>query len=426
MSPSIGSSERLRRTERVISFIRLAVVLFNVATYQLMAPESDRRGLANAICVIASIYAIATILYRPTKERSYAAAYTNTVLDNLFIGIWLYSTDGFASPFYPLFYAEAAASVGRFGPVAGNLSAAASASIYAVVVGIDGFAGVGYELSVRIAYIFVVSAFVSYVVEIARRSEREAAEAEREAAAYMELDRLRSTFVTNISHELRTPLTAIRGAASTLARRDLPEPERSTLIEMIDRQSERLAGLVQDIIDIGLAEQGKLVPRFARVDLNLVVQREVEEARDRTERGIDLKVPEEASLAYCDGSKIGNALSKVLDNALKFSDPDSPVLVAVEADGQKIRLTVTDKGIGIAPSDVEHIFDRFHQLDPSHTRSAGGTGVGLSIAKAIVDLHGGDVEVKSQPGSGTIVTIAIPRDAAQLELDQMLKDSPSL
>ncbi len=424
LSPHLSPVERLRRTERVVSFIRLGVVLFNVASYQLLAPESDRRGLANVICVLATLYAFATLAVRPTRELTFAYALTNMILDNVLIGVWLYATGGFSSPYYPLFYAEVAASIGRFGSLAGNLSGVGSSLIYLIVVGIDGFEGTSYRLPVRIAYIFLIAAFVSYVVEVARRSEREVLEAERETAAYMELDRMRGTFVTNISHELRTPLTAIRGAAATLARRPtLSEKENTTLVEMIDRQSGRLAALVQDIIDIGLVEQGRLIPNMAWADMVAVVREEVEAARIFTDRRIELVPPLGEVRAFCDGQKVGNALGKVINNALKFSDPQSVVTVKLEVTDGEVRISVADRGIGVHPADLDRIFDRFHQVDSSHTRPAGGTGIGLSIARTILEVHGGTIDVTSREGEGSRFFLRFPADGSDKALDRLLRGS---
>jgi signal transduction histidine kinase len=429
LSPTLEASERLRRTERVISFLRLGIVGFNVLTYQWLAPNSSRHALANVICVVATLYAVATVVHRPPAERSFAVAVANMLLDYVFIALWIYATDSFASPFYPLFYAEAAASIGRFGILWGNASGAFGGLLYVFVVGLDGFEGKGYQLAVRIVYIFFIGGFVSHVVNLARRSEREVAKAEREAAMYMELDGLRSTFVTNISHELRTPLTAIRGASATLARRDVSPPQQRALIEMIDRQSARLSGLVQDIIDIGLGEQGKLIPHFSAVDIVDLTSEVVEGVRVETERQVEFLRPEGFARALCDGSKIANALHKLLDNAIKFSPHGSTVRVELEHDDEWVSISVSDEGMGISPDEVENIFEQFHQGDPSMTRATGGTGIGLSIVRTILELHGGRVDVSSTPGAGSRFTLTFPKMTSELErgaASAPLRDSPSV
>lgn len=410
VSPALTDRERLRRTERVISFIRLGVVCFNVATYAWMAPASDRRTFANIVMVVGLLYAFVTVFYRPTPSASFTAAFATTIIDNVLIGIWIFATDGFASPYYPLFYAEAAASVGRFGPLVGNLSALGGAGIYLGVVLVDGARIIWYDMVVRLGYIFVISAFVSYVFSVARRSERETAQAERETAAYMELEKLRSTFVMNVTHELRTPLTAIRGAAATLSgRHELADEQRGVLVEMIDRQSKNLAGLIQDVIDVGLAHQGSLAPKMGWVDLCPLVAAQVETLERRTGRTLSLTLPHGSVEACCDGPKIAQALNKVLDNAVKFSAAPSPIEITLEHDDNEVVIVISDQGIGISAQDAASIFEPFTQVDASPTREAGGAGLGLSVVRNILDIHGGSISVESAPGRGSSFTLRFPK-----------------
>jgi signal transduction histidine kinase len=414
VSPALAANERIQRTERVISYIRASVVVFNSVTYLAFAPDSDRRPFAIAIIVLALAYSAGTLFFEPRNAHlSYVTAFVNMLLDNVLIVFWIWATGSAASPYYPLLYAEAAASVGRFGPRVGSLAAVGSAALYLGVVLTDGGAP-AYELTARIGYIFVIVAFVSYVADVAARSERDAVESDARADSYREMEALRATFVTNISHELRTPLTAIRGASSTLVRRrgSLGEPETQALIEMLDRQSQHLAYLVQDIIDVGLAEQGAFVAQMAPVDIVALVKSEIERAAERSGRSIVLEPPPDRQIAECDGPKIANALRKLLDNAVKFSEGDTEVTVSVSVTDADLAISVVDRGLGILAGDEHRIFERFYQIAGSHTRSAEGTGLGLSVVKAIADLHGGWVDVASTPGRGTRFTLRIPLRSA--------------
>lgn len=426
MSPALSELERVQRTERFISFIRLGVVLFNAGTYLAFAEHGPRHGYAVAMCVIATIYAFATLLLPVSTTNSFRFAATNMVLDNFFIALWILATGGFASPYYPLIYAEAAASVGRFGVLWGSASALAGGLLYALVVLLDG--GVhGLTLSIRVMYVAFVSAFVAYVVDIAKASERDAARAEAQTAAYKELDGLRSTFVTNISHELRTPLTVIRGAASTLAnrKRALDSRDALQLVEMIDRHAERLGNLVEDIIDVGMTEQGELMAKREEVDLVALAAREVEEARYAGTHKLMFSPSRPSIELLCDRTKIGNAIRKLLGNAMKFSPPGSIVKVSVEDREDEILVRVVDQGVGIEPHDQLRIFERFYQVDPSHTRSAEGAGVGLFVAQAIMRLHGGRVDVDSSPGEGSEFTLRMPLVRRQATLDVLTDSRPA-
>jgi signal transduction histidine kinase len=409
LSPALSELERVQRTERFISFIRLGVVLFNVATYLAFAEHGSRHTYALAMCVIATVYAFATLLAPVSPDNSMRFALGNMILDNFFIAVWVFVTGGFASPYYLLIYAEAAASVGRFGVLWGGLSALGSGVVYAAAVLLDGRVD-GFVLSVRLAYVFFVSAFVAYVVDLARRSERDMVQAEAQAAAYQELDSLRSTFVTNISHELRTPLTVIRGAASTLVGRGdgLTASDARQLVEMIDRHAGRLGELVEDIIDVGMTEQGELMAAPVHTDLVALVVKEVGEIRYLGLQNVALVAPDGPLEVVCDPLKIGNAIRKLLNNAVKFSAIDSTITVSVEPGTDEVVIRVTDEGIGIDPGYQRQIFERFYQVDPSHTRAAEGAGVGLFVAQAIMRAHGGRVDVSSTPGRGSEFTLHLP------------------
>lgn len=416
MTPIQDPKARLQRAERVIAHIRAGVIAFNVVTYLLLAPGKPSAA-ALVVSALASVYAIATLVWHPGPDSVLSGAVATMTIDNILIAVWLLATGGFDSPYYPLFYAEAAASVGRFGTRLGGMSALGSAGLYIGVAVVDAPVQ-AYPLSVRIAYVFVIAAFVAYVFEEARSSERDMAHAEEEARAYAELDRLRSTFVTNISHELRTPLTAIRGAAATIWQRGdaLSSQQVKVLVEMIDRQSEHLSGLVQDIIDLGLEDRGALLLMLQMEDLSAMVEAEVERARTKGDRTITLEAPAEPVRAQCDARKVGNALRKLLDNAVKFSPPGSEIIVRIQGDEQDVRIEVQDRGIGIDETYLPRVFERFYQGDPSHTRSVDGTGVGLSLVKTIMNLHGGDVLVESKLGEGSTFALCFPKRVQRAEV----------
>lgn len=431
MSPALGVTERVARTERIIAYIRAGVVAFNVATYLTLAPTSSRHDLALVVCAGAVFYTIGMLYWRPAADsQTMLAATTGTVVDTLLIGVWIFATGGFASPYFPVLYAEAAATVGRFGPVKGALSGVGSAIVYYLASAIDGSVA-AYPMSVRIAYIFVIVAFVGYVVDVAARSERHTSAAEAEAEGLRELDRLRSSFVTHISHELRTPLTAIRGAAVTLNSKadGLAAGESDVLVGMIDRQSARLARLIEDIIDVGLVEHGKLVARVATADAIQIARQVAEDVSASTGHPIVVETGDvdRSYRIVCDEGKIANAIRKVVENAIKFSPAEEPVRITVEDGAGDVRILVRDKGIGVAPEYHSRIFESFYQVDPTHTQATPGTGIGLSVARAILKLHGGDIEVSSAVGQGSVFTLRIPREGrgrTRIEGDDPAEDSP--
>jgi signal transduction histidine kinase len=399
--------------ERVISLIRLGVVLFNCATYLAFGSQEGRWTVAVVVMVLAVPYAAATVLWRDVGAEGIAGPLTLTVLDNVFIALWVWATGSFDSPYFVLFFAETAASVTRFDLRTGIASMAGSAGLYLLVVLLDG-GGPIYEVSVRVGYIFVIGVLAAYMVEIIRRSEREIASAEVAASSFQELARLKSNFVANVSHELRTPLTAIRGAASTLSRHDdrLGSDSRQELVEMIDRKSLGLSQLIEDLIDIGLVDEGHLLSGMMTIDLAPLVKQELDTMKGLTGRDIRSNIPDFGVKVRCDPTKVMKALRKLLENAAKFSGPPSPITVALDDQEEAVRLTVTDEGVGIDQHHLAQVFDRFYQVDPSHTRSASGTGVGLTIAHEIVRLHGGAIEVNSKEGKGSSFSLVLPKQTA--------------
>lgn len=410
MSAARPPLERRASIERVISLIRLGVVLFNCVTYLGLRTHDGRWGPALVIMVLAAVYAVVTVLWRDPAVEAFAGPIALTVLDNAFIAAWIWATGGFSSPYFVLFFAEAAASVTRFDLVSGIGAMAGSALVYMGVVLLDG-GGPAYEVTVRVGYIFVIGVLAAYMIEVVRRSERDTASAQAFASSWKEVAKLKNNFVANVSHELRTPLTAIRGAASTLSRHDerLESEERRELVHMIDRKSEGLSELIEDLIDIGLVDEGRLLSSMMTTDLAPLVQQEVAVARQASGRRIDSDVPDFGIKVKCDSTKVMKAVHKLMENAIKFSEDTSKIVVSLAEDTGAVRVTVTDEGVGIADQQLEQIFDRFYQVDGSATRDAAGAGVGLAIAHEIVRLHGGEIEVESRQGAGSSFTLVLPK-----------------
>jgi signal transduction histidine kinase len=409
--PRRSITPRSSNTERVISLIRLAVVIFNCITYLGFAPHHARWTAAVVVMVLALVYAFGTVLWRDPAVEALAGPLALTILDNAFVAVWIWATGGFSSPYFVLFFAETAASVTRFELAPGIISMAGSALLYVAVVLFDG-GGPIYEVTVRAGYIFVIGVLAAHMIEQVRRSERDTASAEAVTASYQELTKLKNNFVANVSHELRTPLTAIRGAASTLTRHDdkLQPDARHELVEMIDRKSDGLSQLIEDLIDIGLVDEGRLLSSMMTVDLAPLVHQKIGEVERILGRTIETDAPAFGVKAKCDPTKIVKALHKLLENAVKFSPEGTRVAVTLAQDEGGVRLTVKDEGVGIAERQLDQIFDRFYQVDGSATRDSSGAGVGLAIAHEILRLHGGDIQVESQEGAGSSFTLVLPRD----------------
>jgi len=226
------------------------------------------------------------------------------------------------------------------------------------------------------------------------------------------LDRMKDEFISTVSHELRTPLTSLRGALGLLRGGALEQrPEKSRqMLEIAIKNADRLARLVNDIVDLERISSGK-----NELHVSLVRAREllhsavnVSEAQMQGSSARIRLRPTELSV-WADSERIVQVLNNLLSNAFKFSKPDGEVHIAVwSIDDQEALFEVRDFGRGISPDKLEHIFDRFHLGDASDSRALGGTGLGLTICRRIISLHGGRIWASSTPGEGTTVHFTLP------------------
>ena len=224
------------------------------------------------------------------------------------------------------------------------------------------------------------------------------------------LETVRRDFVANASHEIKTPLTAIRGFAETLLSNDLPARDARSYLEIILRHSERLSRLVEDLLELSRLESGKFTLEPEELDIGALAAKLCRDLEPRLrERGISVRIGAEgAPRAYADVRVVEQILQNLLDNALKYSDPDREIELRVSAQGEAVRVDVVDQGIGIPEGDRARIFERFYRVDRGRSREQGGTGLGLSIVKHLVQACGGDVWVESTPGVGSTFSFTLP------------------
>nr|HBN08595.1 hypothetical protein [Cyanobacteria bacterium UBA8530] len=242
-----------------------------------------------------------------------------------------------------------------------------------------------------------------YVVELKTAYEENVRLQQEQIEALLESDRLKGEFLSVISHELRTPLNAITGFGSLLED-EIAGPLNPTQREFIAKLlegSERMIELIENILDFASIRAGHLTIQPTRSAFRLLVEEAVALLQPKAgERGISLqasiKVPTPILL---DRARILQALVNLLANAVKFSHDGGQVVVKAFMEGENLVAEVRDDGIGIAEKDLSKLFRPFVQLDMSLTRRAGGSGLGLSIARAVIEAHGGTIAVES-PGLG--------------------------
>ena len=224
-------------------------------------------------------------------------------------------------------------------------------------------------------------------------------------AELRELDRMKSDFVAASSHELRTPLTSILGYAGILRSTAGDDPIAHESIDAIERQGNRMLRLVMNLLTESRIEgdRSSSVSVFDVTALMREVAGDFHLDGDRIHVEV---VP--GTEAQCDRTKVADILVNLLDNALKYSRPGTPVTLAASVAGDTLSLRVRDEGPGIEPGDIPRIFDRFYQTDQSSTRAHGGVGLGLHIVKGLVESMDGRVTVESERGSGSVFSAIIP------------------
>ena len=231
-----------------------------------------------------------------------------------------------------------------------------------------------------------------------------------------ELDRLKDDFVASVSHELRTPLTSIRGYLELVLEREAGEltDEQESFLGVVDRNAERLLRVVGDLLFVAQINAGSLPLAEGRVDPRELVVQAADSARPTAaERGIDLSLElgELPPSLRGDPSRLAQALDNLVSNAIKFTPGGGRVELRARADGSAVELAVADSGPGIAPADQVRLFDRFFRTASASAGAVPGTGLGLAITKAIVEAHGGTIDVESELGAGTEVRIVLPAAA---------------
>lgn len=223
-------------------------------------------------------------------------------------------------------------------------------------------------------------------------------------------EEVRNDFVANVSHELKTPVGGISLLAEALeSSADDPEAVRR-FAKRMQKESARLAALVQDIIELSRLQGANVAQQGRPVDINTVVSEAVDRSQLPAEtKNIQLVVGGRAhATVYGDQDLLVTALRNLIDNAIRYSPENTRVGIGVRAKDGLVAVSVTDQGEGLSPEDQERVFERFYRVDSARSRHTGGTGLGLSIVKHVISNHGGEVTLWSQPGQGSTFTIRLP------------------
>jgi PAS domain S-box-containing protein len=264
-----------------------------------------------------------------------------------------------------------------------------------------------------------------YALDITARKQAEAdretllSQAQMQNERLRELDRMKDEFVALVSHELRTPLTSIRGYLELLLEdADGFEQTHTDWLSVIDRNSERLLCLVEDLLLKAQVNAGRVALTVKEIDITAIVEQSVETgAPVAAARGITVIYDTTTGPSgAADPTRLGQVIDNLISNALKFTPPGGRVEVrAGERDG-RARIEIADNGTGISAAEQERLFERFYRTAQAQTDAVPGVGLGLSIAKAIVEAHGGTISCESVEGAGTTFAIELPLAAQPVAL----------
>lgn len=231
----------------------------------------------------------------------------------------------------------------------------------------------------------------------------------RMASELNQMETMRQEFISNVSHEIQSPLTSMRGFAQALENDELSAEERRHYLGIIEMESTRLSRITEDLLKLAALEsdKAKFEPRPYRLDKqirSLILACELQ----WREKGLDLEAVLEEVQITADEDLLSQVWINLLHNSIKFTPPAGSVKVTLSPRGHQAEFRISDTGIGISEADRPRVFERFYKADPARTRSNGGSGLGLSIAKKIVELHGGTIEVKSTINEGTTFIVCLP------------------
>ena len=231
----------------------------------------------------------------------------------------------------------------------------------------------------------------------------------RDLTGERRLEEEKSDFIATISHELRTPMAAVYGAAQTLLHRRLSPDRRRALLEVIVSQASRLSQITERVLLASYLDRGEVAVQREPVDVAAVVRASVDAVRPQLGESteVDVELADELGAASADPDRTQQVLINLLDNALKYGA--APLRVRAERADSAVRISVADSGPGITLAEQQRIFEKFYRVDPQLSRAPSGTGLGLYIARELVQRMGGRLEVSSEPGAGATFVVELPR-----------------
>lgn len=234
----------------------------------------------------------------------------------------------------------------------------------------------------------------------------------RDITRFREAEELKSIFISVISHELKTPVALIKGYVSTLRREDATWDRKivQDSLQVIEEEADRLTGLIENLLDASRLQAGALSINRSDIALDKLVERIAERFRTQTTSHIiKVDIPDNYPVVMADEDRIPQVISNLLSNAIKYSPDGGEIRISGQVHPQYLVICVSDQGPGIAPDDIPHVFDRFYRSSEA-ARKTKGAGLGLYLARAVVEAHGGRIWVDPKPGDGARICFSLPRN----------------
>lgn len=237
-------------------------------------------------------------------------------------------------------------------------------------------------------------------------------EAQKEASLKCRLEEIMAQFVSNISHELRTPITCIKGYVETLLEGALNDEQTARrFLGIINEETNRLHRLVNDLLDLSMMESRRVQMHREIMEIGKLVEDAADFLRDSAEKKsitMTAEVPKNLPEVFADEDRLQQVLINIIGNAIKYTTEGGAIHIAAREDNGSIIVSVADTGVGIPPQDLPQIFERFYRVDKGRATDTGGRGLGLAIAKQIIEAHGGTIWAESQPQKGSTFSFSIP------------------
>ena len=249
--------------------------------------------------------------------------------------------------------------------------------------------------------------------QLERRVQERTAELQMALKKLSELNQLKSNIIANVSHELRTPMTHIKGYLELLATEVLGpvNAEQVDALTVMQKSSDRLENLIEDLISYSLTSKGEFTLRLATIDIKQICQSQVNKSMSAIEQAnlsLKLHITDKLPKVKADEEKIAWVVNQLIENAIKFTPAKGQIIISANQENEFIKVSVTDSGIGIPKEKIPEIFEPFHQLDGTSTRRYGGTGLGLALVRQIIESHGSIIRVYSRVGQGSRFEFLLP------------------